>query len=88
MSERLTQPQIIDSALIGNLDNEIYNDGVDDYIKLKVNNTEYILKLTNPTPTPTLTPTLTPTVTTTPTETPTVTPTETETPTPTPTPSA
>lgn len=88
MSERLTQPQIIDSALIGNLDNEIYNDGVDNYIKLKVNNTEYILKLTNPTPTPTLTPTLTPTVTTTPTETPTVTPTETETPTPTPTPSA
>jgi len=72
MSERLTQQQIIDSALIGNLDNEIYNDGVDNYIKLKVNNTEYILKLTNPTPTPTMTPTITPTRT--PTPTPTVTP--------------
>lgn len=70
MSDRLTQPQIIDSLLVGNLTNETYTDGIDNFVKIKINNVEYLLKLTNPTPTPTVTPTITPTMTVTPTVTP------------------
>ena len=70
MSQRITSPQRIDTLSISNLNNEIYNDGIDNFIKIKVNNTDYIIKLAPPTPTPTNTPTQTPTETPTPTPTP------------------